>query len=153
MAAIDQLLNFGRIAVLADPAVLYFTINANGATYATASGGLPIDISVLLKQGGQFDQPYINPGDVVNIMQVATPSSGGYFPYAFAFVVANCTFGPPVYPYTGGGQNSIQPDQSLLTAPATVRLYTKAGVEFSDGVCNETGITIALLVARGGTNS
>jgi hypothetical protein len=153
MAAIDFIQSFGRMSPWGNPTVLPFTISANGATYTTASGGLPIDLQPVLTQQNPFSQPYRNPYDVIGIDQIGVPSSGGYFPYALVFVPANCTFGPATYPWTGGSINSIHPVQVMLTAPATIRLYTKAGVEFTDGVCNETGITIALVVAAGGTNA
>lgn len=151
MAAIDTVLNFGRIAVLADPSIVLVSINANGATYATASGGLPIDLAQPLSQAQPFSMAYINPADVVGILQIAVPTSANYYPSGIVFGTPTYT-NPAVYPFAGGSASNVRPDLQLATFPATIRLYTIAGAEVADGVINQTGIVLALLLARGGQN-
>jgi len=153
-AIVSAPLNFGRIAVLANPAVLLVTINANGATYATASGGLPIDLATLLASAGINDMPYINPGDVTNLVIPAVSSTGKY-------LTALLSVGTPTYTAVSGSgygsaaglpaPMSVQPDNTLTTCPATIRLYNGT-TEFADGACSET-FTIGLLIARGGVNA
>lgn len=55
-AATDTITNFGRIAVFGDVSVILCTIVASSTTYATASGGLPIDLTAPLTQGAPFCQ-------------------------------------------------------------------------------------------------
>lgn len=140
--------NFGRIAVTGTPANIPLTIVASATTYTSASGGLPIDLTVALTQGAPFSMEYINPGDVVAIISVNASATGKYL--ATALVVGTPTYAAATYPFGGGSINAIHPAQKLATCPATIRLYNGTA-EFADGPCSET-ITVELVIARGGQN-
>ncbi len=153
-ALVSSPVTFGRIAVLANPSILICTVDANGATYATATGGLPIDLATLLASAGVNDMPYINPGDVTNLI-IPTASATGHY------LTALLVIGTPTYTAAvGSGYGSaagvpapmsVQPDNTLTTCPATIRLYNGT-TEFADGACTQT-FTIGLLIARGGVNA
>src|ERR1700761_7592498 len=108
MATIQTVANFGRIAVFGDVSVIICSINGNGATYATASGGLPIDLTAPLTQGAPFSQPYLNPADVVGLMQIAVPSSANYYPAALVLGTPTYT-NPAPYPFAGGSSSNVRP--------------------------------------------
>lgn len=145
----------GRIAVFGDLAGIIVTITASSTTYATATGGLPFDLTGVLNDlagGAPFSQPYINPADVIGCFALQATATGKYWATALVVNPANATYTNPAgWPFAGGTAGSIQPSQQLLTCPATIRLYNGT-TEFADGACSEV-ITIMLLIARGGTNA
>lgn len=130
------------------------TVNGNGATYATASGGLPFDLASFLAQLGVNDYPYVNPGDVVPIVIPSISSTGKY-------LTGILTLGTPTYTAAvGSGYGSaaglpapmsVQPDNTLTTFPCTIRLYNGT-TEFADGACSET-FTVMLIIMRDGVNA
>jgi hypothetical protein len=148
MAATQTVASFGRIAVFGNLSAVLVTINGNGASYATASGGLPIDLTAVLNQASPFSAP-INPTDVVAFVPIGL-SANGYLPGGFVA-------GSPTY--TTGSGATVRAPQTLATFPATVRLngigaaatnHAALG-EVADGA-NSDSFTALLLIARGGTN-
>lgn len=147
----DNITNFGRIAVYGNVSVILCTITATATVYATASGGLPIDLTAPLTTGAPSSQPYLNPGDVVGIIPIGTAVGGT----AAHFLPGDLAVGTPTYvqatyPFAGGSINAIHPDQMLATCPATIRLWNGA-TELGEGAVT-TVVSFLLVVARGGTN-
>lgn len=165
MAALNTVSTYGMVATNGgDVTAIVVTINANGATYSAASGGLPIDLTNIISGGVQigsgaapFSQPYLNPANVVAISAIGL-TTNGFLPGGF--VLGTPTYAAATYPFTGGSVNAIHPVQQLATCPATVRLYGIGAAvtnhaafgEVADGVVNDT-FTALLLIARGGTNA
>jgi hypothetical protein len=148
MAATESVATFGRITPLGNVAAVLVTIGGNGASYATASGGLPIDLTTVLAQASPFSAP-INPADVVGLVPIGL-STNGFLPGGFVA-------GTPTY--TTGTLATVRAPQTLATFPATVRLYGIGSAatnhaalgEVADGA-NTDSFTALLLIARGGTN-
>ena len=147
--------------VRADLTYIPFTITATATVYATASGGLPIDLTPILNGAtGSDNQPYINPANVVDIW-APKRSTNGYIIMDFGFVVANVTYNTsPGFPWTGATSPAIRPSQIVATAPATVRFISigssaanhAAFGEVADGAVTDA-VTLYLVIAKGGTNS
>lgn len=153
MAVIESVVTFGRISVFGNVSVILFTVNGNGVTYTSASGGLAIDLAAPLTQGAPFSQPYLNPADIIGVIPNAGGlSAGGY--YADSLIVGTPTYtNPATYPFGGGSSSNVRPDLQLATCPATIRLHlATTGAQVADGANSDTGIVVALIVARGGTN-
>jgi hypothetical protein len=144
--AVESVAQFGRIAVFANISGVLVTVAASSSVYATAAGGLPIDLAPILTIAAPFSQPYLNPADVVAALPVGT-SPLGYA--AGALKVGAPTYAPATYPFAGG-TSTLRPSQQLTSAPAWVRLQ-KGGVEVADGANTDT-FSMLLLIARGGTN-
>jgi hypothetical protein len=144
----------GRISPYVFLSGILCTINGNGATYATATGGLPFDLAAFLSSALQNDAPYLNPGDVIALAIPSVSSTGKY-------LTAILALGTPTYTAAvGSGYGSaagvpapmsVQPDNTLTTFPCTIRLYNGT-TEFADGACSET-FTIMLLISRNGVNA
>lgn len=146
----------GRIAVFGDISGILVTVTATATPYATASGGMPIDLTGVLNDlagGAPFSQPYLNPKDVVCLIPIATAVGGAAAHFLPAdLAVGTPTFtNPAVWPFAGGVAGSIQPSQQLLTCPATFRLWNGT-TELADANIT-TVVSFLLIVARGGTNS
>lgn len=138
--AVTQRVPFG----LPSPSMVPITINGNGATYTTATGGLPFDPSALLNSLSPVEEVTINPADIIGAHGV----SGGRY-LAFGLAVGTATYNTT--PDISG--NAGQPGSNkttLATLPCTIRL-TNGTTEFSDGACSEV-ITGWLWVNRGGKN-
>ncbi len=132
------------------------TIAASATVYSSAGGGLPIDLTKALTTGAQpFDFAYLNPADVIGVLPMGL-STSGFMP--LGLVVGIPTYGAPVWPFTGGSQTAIQPDQSLATCPATIRLYGTGSAnhaafgEVADGAVTDT-FSFLLIVMRNGENN
>lgn len=162
MAATDQLQPFGRITCASvQTELLYVCLNANGATYTSASGGLPVDLAAALIQGAQQDQAYINPADVVGF--IPQLSTNGFV--AGAFVLGTPTYTQNVgsgYGSAAGlppvaSSQGFETQQTLATCPATIRLYGTGSAnhaalgEVADGA-NTDVIYGFLVIATGGVN-
>lgn len=154
-AATETVQNFGRVAVQARVSGILVTLTATATVYATASGGLPIDLASALITAAPFSMPYINPADVAGVESIGMSTNG--------FQVGNLalgtpTYGPLAYPFAGGSQSNVRPDQALVTCPATIRLWATgaanhgAFTEIADGAVTDT-VQFLLLVAIGGTNT
>ena len=150
MAATQTVASFGRIAVLGNVAAVIVTISGNSASYATASGGLPIDLTAVLSQISPFSAP-INPADVVAFVPIGL-STNGFLPGGLVLGTATYT--------TIAGYAQVRVPQTLATFPATIRLngvgasaanHAALG-EVADGA-NTDSFTGLLLIARGGTNA
>jgi hypothetical protein len=146
------------------------TFVLSATVYATASGGIPVDLTVALSSGAQpFDMAFINPLDVVGIMPGGQLSTNKY--YAANLTVGTPTYtNPALYPFAGasasnyppGGTSNLGPsvraDVQLATCPATFRLYgtgasSSVGLgEIADGAVTDT-ITVWLIVLRNGPNA
>jgi hypothetical protein len=148
MAATETVATFGRIAVLGELTAVLVTIGGNSASYATASGGLPIDLTSVLQQSSPFSAP-INPADVVAVLPIGLSTNG--------FLPGGLVLGTPTFTTLPGA--TVRPPQVLATFPATVRLYGIGAAstahaalgEVADGA-NTDSFTALLLIARGGTN-
>lgn len=148
MAATQTVASFGRIAVLGNVAAVLVTINGNSASYASASGGLPIDLTSVLQQASPFSAP-INPADVVGAQAIGLSTNG--------FLPGTLTLGTPTYTNLPGA--TVRQPQVLATFPAWIRLIgigaaatNHAGLgEVADGA-NTDSFAFLLLIARGGTN-
>lgn len=162
MAAATTVVNsVGQIGLVrVDVTEIQFTITATATVYATASGGLPIDISAVLNATGSDNQPYLDPYNVVDAYATHR-STNGYIPMDFAFTPSACTFNSNAFPYSGQTSPSVRPAySSVATAPATIRLigigasaanHAALG-ETADGATTDT-FTLYLKVTKGGTNS
>jgi hypothetical protein len=156
-AAVTSTGTIGRIAPpFVDLSVIPVTVVATATVYATAGGGLPIDLTKALTSGAQpFDMAYINPLDVIGVLPLGL-STNGFLPVGLT--VGVFTFGAPVWPFTGASQTSIQPDQSLATCPATIRLLGTGAAnhgafgEVADGAVTDT-FSFLLIVLRNGENN
>ena len=147
--------------VRADFTYIPFTITATATVYATASGGLPFDLTPVLNGAtGSDNPPYINPANVVDIW-APKRSTNGYIAMDFGFVVANVTYNTtPPFPWQGATSPAIRPSQIVATAPATIRLIGigasaanhAAFGEAADGATTDA-VTLYLVIAKGGTNS
>lgn len=147
--------------VRADVTVIKFQVTGVSTVYATASGGLPIDLTTVLNGAtGSDNQPYLNPANVVDAFATGL-STGGYWPGGFAFSVANVTYNTnPPFPFQGQTSPSVRPSQIVATAPATIRLYGigasaanhAALGEVADGA-NSDVFSIYLIITKGGTNT
>jgi hypothetical protein len=150
MAATSQLLtNFGRIANHGNVSVIPVIITAATTAYATATGGLPVDLTSVLQQAAPFELDFLNPGDIVGVYAVG-PSSGGFLP-------GPLVLGTPTYTTKPLASSQNANNKLLATCPATLRLYgsgsgARAALqEIADGNVTDT-ITVHLIVARGGQN-
>jgi hypothetical protein len=151
MAATSQLLtNFGRIAgPHGNVSVIPFIITATATAYATASGGLPVDLTSVLQQAAPWEMDFLNPGDIVGVYSVG-PSTGGFLP-------GPLILGTPTYTAKPLASAQNANNKVLATCPATIRLYgsgsgARAALqEIADGNVTDT-ITCHLVVARGGQN-
>lgn len=148
MANVNTVASFGRIAVLGDVAVVIAKVVATGTTYATASGGLAVDLTDILKQASPFSAP-IHPDDVVGVLAMGLSTNG--------FLPIGLTKGVPTYtPLPGGG--TLRPNQTMATFPAFIKLLgtgASANAAFgqvADGSITDT-FTVAIVIARGGTNT
>lgn len=151
-AAVDTITNFGRIAVYGNVSVILCTITTTATVYATASGGLPIDLTAPLTQAAPFSQPYLNPADVVALIPIGAAVGGtaaGFTPGNLAVGTATYT-NPATYPFGGGASSNVRPDLQLATCPATIRLWN-GSTELGEGATT-TVVSFLLIVARGGTN-
>lgn len=98
-------------------------IDANGATYAAASGGLPFDLFTILGSSSPFSAT-INPKDIVGFVGT---SAAGWVAAQFAVGTTTST-----------------------TCPCTMKLWNGT-TQFSDGACTQI-VTGLLFVQRGGAN-
>lgn len=163
MAAASLLLNsVGRGPnALCTVAVCSVTITATATVYATASGGLPFDLTTTLQalspsamQGGtapNYTQT-VNPADIVAVIPV-NMSTNGFIPSSFAL-------GTPTYtaiPWQSDNGPAATPG-ALLTCPCTIRLWgTGAGnalhlAEIADGAVTDA-VTVLLYINRNGANN
>lgn len=162
MAATLQLNTIGRgPGVLSVLSAISVTIAGNGAAYATAAGGLPIDLLAILQaasagiipsgQAPNYTQT-INVADIVGVTFIQL-STNGYIPAALGNILP--TYSNVPWQYDNG------PDATpgiLLTCPATIRLYGSGNAngaalqEVADGANNDT-FTVLLLINRGGANN
>jgi hypothetical protein len=81
MAATSQLLaNYGRIAgPHGNVSVIPVIITATATAYATATGGLPVDLTSVLQQAAPYELDFLNPGDIIGVYSVG-PSANGFMP-------------------------------------------------------------------------
>lgn len=137
---------------------IYVTVTATATVYATASGGLPIDLTGILQQAtppGDIAPNYtqaLNPADIVGIMPVAMSTN--------KFLALGFTLGTPTYtavPWMTSTNETGVPG-ILATCPCTIRLYATgasnaaAFAEIADGAVTDA-VTFVLLVARNGANN
>jgi len=127
------------------------TITATATAYATATGGLPIDLVGILQQAAPAgnDAPnYIqalHPSDIIGILPMGT-STNGYTP-------GGLVVGTPTYtavPWMSTTNASASPG-ILATCPATLRL-TNGTAQVADGNITDA-VTFLLLVNRNGVNN
>jgi hypothetical protein len=121
--AINTTLPQRAAAPLLTLAAIPLTIDANGATYATGSGGLPVDLFAALAAASPL-AANINYKDIVEFHGI---SRAGYTVGQFAIGTATST-----------------------TLPCTLQLWNGT-TEFADGACSQV-IDGLLFVARGGAN-
>lgn len=160
MAANVTYSNAGRLTVIANIAGILVTVATNGATYATASGGMPIDLAAILNNANPNDsENLIQPADLIGIQSIGN-STGGFMP-------GNLALGTPTQlTAVGSGFGSaaglpppmtVRPDYIWATVPATIRLWGTGSAnhgamgEVADGAVTDT-VTFLLLYARGGSN-
>lgn len=164
MAATTQINTLGRgPGVLQDVSVISVTVTANGASYATASGGLPFDLTTVIQtasagamQSGTAPNyiQTINVNDIVGI--VATQlSTNKYWP-------GNFVVGTPVYANVPWQyDNGVSATPGILQAnglPCTLRLWgtgsgnAAAFAEVADGA-NTDVVTFLLYINRNGANN
>ena len=151
------------------PAFLPVTFTLSATAYATATGGVAVDLAAALTSGGQpFSLPYFNPSDVLFLLPVGL-STNKFLPGALVVGAPTYT-NPAAYPFAGGAASNyppagtsqlgpqVRPALQLATCPATIRLYgTGAGnaaafAEIADGNLTDT-FTVILVIARNGSNT
>jgi hypothetical protein len=159
MASLVTMNNLGRNTVIATVSAISVTVNGNGASYATASGGLPIDLAAVLNNAQPNDsENIIQPADIIGIMPAISTNK---------FLAVNLVIGTPTQQTAvGSGYGSaaglpapmtVRPDYIWATVPATIRFYATGASsnaafgEFADGA-NSDAVTFLLLYARGGSN-
>lgn len=162
MAATLQLNSIGRgPGVMSNLSAISVTITANGATYTTATGGLPIDLTAILQTATAGDIPsgiapnYIQTLNVADIVGATftSLSTNGFMP-------ANLTVGAATYtnvPWQSDNGVAATPG-ILATCPCTIRLWgtgasnAAAFAEVADGANTDT-FTVFLLINRNGANN
>ncbi len=141
--------------------VVGLTITGVATTYATASGGLPFDLTTFLQtisagmipsgQAPNYTQT-IEPADIVGVIPNQM-STNGFLPLNFAL-------GTPTYtavPWQSDNGVAATPG-ILATCPATIRLWgtgasnAAAFAEFADGANSDTFTTL-LQINRNGANA
>ncbi len=159
----------GRGGPFNDLSIIPVTFTFVGTVYATATGGIPVDLTAALSTAQPFSMPYINPLDVVGILPGGGLSTNGFIPASLA--IGTFTFtNPAAYPFAGGAASNyppagtsqlgpnVRPDLQLATCPATFRLFGTGNgnalhlAEVADGAITDT-VTVWLVVLRNGPNS
>lgn len=160
MAATVTFTNLGRNSVIATLAAIAVTVSGNGATYATASGGLPFDLANILNNAQNNDSELIiQPADILGVVPIGLSTNG--------FLALGLVLGTPTQlTAVGSGYGSapglpppmtVRPDYIWATVPATIRLYGTGSAnhaalgEVADGA-NTDSVNFLLLYARGGAN-
>lgn len=159
MAAASLVINtIGRGGVFNGLSAIIVTVTATATVYATASGGLPIDLTGILQQGAPagFDAPsYIqalNPADILGASAIQL-STNGFMP--LGLVVGTPTYTAVPWQSDNGEQST---PGILATCPATIRLIGTGSAnhaalgEVADGAVTDT-FTFLLLVNRSGANN
>jgi hypothetical protein len=159
MAATVTFTGLGRTAGIATLSAIKVTVAGNGATYATASGGLPFDLAAVCKNAQANNDQDINPADVVDLVSLGNLSTNKFVPSGFAkgtpTYQAKTLFGTQTSPAVPALSTSAT---ELATFPCTIRLMaTGSGAnaalgEFADGANSDT-FTGYLLVNRDGNNA
>ncbi len=157
-----QIVTQGRgPGVFQNLAAIELTVTASSTVYAAASGGLPVDLTGILRVAapsgwnGPAGIQAINPNDVLGFVISSGVSTNG-------FLATQLTLGTPTYT-TPAGMSTTDATASpgfLATCPAWIRLTgigaavtNHAGFgEAADGAVTET-FTCLLLVNRNGANS
>ncbi len=157
-AAALQIGTIGRGIQFSNLSGILVTVTATATVYATATGGLPIDLTGILQQAtpaGDNAPNYIqaiNPADVVGVMAIALSTNG--------FIPASLVVGTPTYtavPWMTSTNESGVPG-ILATCPATLRLWGTGNgnalhlAEVGDGAITDA-VTFILLVNRNGANN
>jgi hypothetical protein len=148
-AATTSVATFGRNVVLGHVAVVKVTVTATATVYATASGGLPFDLTQILQQAAPPSLDNLNPADIVDIYPTGL-STGG-------FLACGLTIGTPTYTNKALASQQNTGGKVLATCPATVRLFGTGSAnhaalgEIADGAVTDT-ISFHLVVAIGGEN-
>lgn len=160
-AAALQVLTQGRgPGVFPNQSTILVTVTATATVYASASGGLPVDLTTVLQTGAPsgWDGPAgvqaLNPLDIVGVTPISL-STNGYLPLGF-------TLGTPTYtPPPGMSTTDATANPGFLaTCPAWIRLVgigasaaNHAGFgEAADGALTDT-FSFFLVVNRNGANS
>ena len=161
-AATTQVNQQGRgpnLAVI--PEQISVTVTASSTTYATASGGLPFDLTTALQTASAGMIPsgqapnYIQTINVADILGVvlSTLSTNKFMPLNFAV-------GTPAYtnvPWQSDNGVSATPG-ILASCPCTIRLWGGSSgsglafAEFADG-SNSDSFTMQLQINRNGANN
>lgn len=169
-AATSTIPALGRTAPpFMDLSVIPVTFVLSATPYATASGGVAVDLTVALSSGAQpAGLPFINPLDVIGILPACALTTNGFFPSELV-VGAPISTNPAGYPFAGGFQSNyipggsdlgpqVRPTVGLATCPATFRLFGTGAAnhgafsEVADGNITDT-VPVFLVIARNGPNS
>lgn len=161
-AATTQVNTIGRGPnVFGNVSVIEVTITATATAYATASGGLPFDLTTVLQTASAGAIPsgqapnYIqtlNVNDIVGCLPMQL-STNGFLPQSF--VVGTATYNP--VPWQSDNGPDVQPG-ILATCPCTIRLWGTGAsnaahfAEVADGNITDA-VTILLYINRNGANS
>jgi hypothetical protein len=151
----------GRGVVMSNVSVIQFTLTLSATVYATASGGIPFDLTTVLQQAVAGEIPggiapnytqALNPADIVGVIPVGL-TTNGFIPASIA--VGTATFDP--IPWMSTANASASPG-ALKTCPCTMRLWGTGAAnaahlaEIADGAVTDA-VTILLLVNRNGANN
>lgn len=161
-AAATQVNTIGRGPnLMCSVAVISVTVTASATVYATASGGLPFDLTTALQTASAGDinsgqapnyTQTLNVADIVGVI-LSTVSTNGFLPVNFAV-------GTPTYtniPWQSDNGTSNTPG-ALATCPCTIRLYgtgasnAAALAQVADGA-NSDSFTMLLYINRNGANN
>jgi len=161
-AATTQVNTQGRGPNLACiPEQVAITVTASSTTYATASGGLPFDLTTALQTASAGMIPsgqapnYVQTINVADILGVVLSSLS-----TNKFMPLNFAVGTPTYtavPWQSDNGVAATPG-ILATLPCTIRLWGSgsgsglAFAEFADGA-NSDSFTMLLQINRNGANN
>jgi hypothetical protein len=123
MAALVTAAQVGRGFPQKGAVYIPVSIDANGATYAASTGGLPFDIYTLIQLASPFSAP-INYQDIIGFVGI---TRAGYTPGQFAVGTVTST-----------------------TIPCTIKLWNGT-TQFADGACTQI-LDGFIVIQRGGTN-
>lgn len=146
--------------VFPNMSTILVTVTATATVYASASGGLPVDLTTMLQTAAPsgWDGPQgiqaLNPGDIVGVLPKGF-STNGFLPIDITVGTATYTT-PPGMSTT----DATAVPGFLATCPAWIRLMgigassaNHAGFgEIADGAVTDT-FTFFLVVNRNGSNS
>ncbi len=157
-AAALQINTIGRGGLFANLSAVSITVTLTATVYATATGGIPIDLTGILQNAapagwnGPAGIQAINPADVLAILPNNMSTNG--------FIPSSIAIGTPTYT-TPAGMSTTDTTANpgfLATCPATFRIWGTGAsnaahlAEVADGAVTDA-FSFLLLINRNGANN